>query len=266
MITGATGYLASHLLPLLLDKYQVIAFDRTIKQERVNASSVTFIESDLVNVTDAMLSNISILVHTAYSNNLAEEKLFLERAYRLNPKLYLVYFSSAAVYGDLPDELEAFTIESSTVPVNDYGLYKLVLEYWVQALTRKHLILRIANPYGKEFSCRGVYAIFRKLLSEQIKSGVIDLKLKINSDHPEEMVRDFVHIDDLVTKIAALIFSKGRGLHNISSGQGVLLEDFAQNVLEELLGEQNLNKKSYDLAFEYKKDPKVREIKKSILK
>ena len=266
MITGGTGYLGSHLLPLLSDKYQIIAFDRTIKQERVNASGVTFIESDLANVTDAMLSNISILLHTAYSGNLAEEKLFLERALKLNPKLYLVYFSSAAVYGDLPDELEAFTVESSTVPVNDYGLYKLVLEYWVQALTKKHLILRIANPYGKEFSCRGVYAIFRKLLLEQIKSGVIDLKLKINSDHPEEMVRDFVHIDDLVTKIAALIFSKGRGLHNISSGQGVLLEDFAQNVLEELLGEQNLNKKSYDLAFEYKKDPKVREIKKSILK
>ncbi len=266
IITGGTGYLGSHILPLLLDKYQVTVIDRTIKRERINDANVTFIESTLMNVTDAMLNDTAILLHAAYSNNLAEEKLFLERASKLNPKLYLVYFSSAAVYGDLPDELEAFTVDSATAPINDYGLYKLVLEYWVQELTKKHLILRIANPYGAEFSCRGVYQIFRKSLLEQIQSGQAKLELKINADKASEMLRDFIRIEELGAKIVTLIKARTRGLSNISSGEGVLLEDFAETVLRELSSELNFDESKYKLSFNYKKDPNYKEIKKSVLR
>lgn len=266
IITGGTGYLASHLLASLVDKYQVTLIDRTIKQERVSDSNVTLIESELASVSDEMLSETSVLIHAAYTNNLTEEKLFLERACKLNPKLYLVYFSSAAVYGELTDDLEAFTIESDTLPINDYGLYKLVMEYFVQALTRKHLILRIANPYGKEFSCRGVYQIFRKLLSEQIQAGSLELKLKINSDNAGEMLRDFIYIDEFVDQAAALIKPQTRGIANIASGEGVLLEDFARKVLSELALEHKLDENKYKLVFEYKKDPSRKEIKRSVLR
>ncbi len=266
IITGGTGYLASHLVALLLDKYQVTIIDRTLKSERLPSKDLTLIESELANISDEMLSDTSVLVHAAYSNNLSEEKLFLERASKLNPKLYLIYFSSAAVYGDLLEDTEAFTIESDTVPINDYGLYKLVMEYFVQALTKKHLILRIANPYGKEFSCRGVYQIFRKSLLEQIQANKNKLELKINADKPAEMLRDFIYIDELAIKIAALVKKKVRGISNISSGEGVLLEDFAKKVLGDLVSEFKLDKNKYELSFEYKKDPSRKEIKRSILK
>ncbi len=266
IITGGTGYLASHLLVSLVDKYQVTLIDRTIKRERVSDSNVTLIESELASVSDEILNDTNVLIHSAYTNNLTEEKLFLERACRLNPKLYLVYFSSAAVYGELTDDLEAFTIESDTLPINDYGLYKLVLEYWIQTLTKKHLILRIANPYGKEFSCRGVYQIFCKLLSGQIQAGSSELKLKINSDNAGEMLRDFIYIDEFVDQVATLIKSQLRGIANIASGEGVLLEDFAKKVLSELAIEHKLDKNKYKLVFEYKKDPSRKEIKRSVLR
>ncbi len=265
IITGGTGYLGSHLLPALLDKYQVIVIDRMVKRDRVAGVEVDFIESALANVSEEVLSNSSVLVHAAYCNDLEQEKAFLERACKLNPKLYLIYFSSAAVYGDLPETEEGFTVEADTVPINDYGLYKLVMEYFVQALTKKHLILRIANPYGKEFARRGVYQIFRESLLEQINAGKFGLVLKLNASVTGEMIRDMVYIDDVAAKISALIKKRARGVANISSAKGVSLELFAATVLEELLLELGLQGQGFNLSFNYQPDLSRKEIKRSIL-
>ncbi len=252
LTTGGSGYLAAHLINLIYQSYDITIIDRHLKQDRLLApEAMSLIEKDLLYVDDFDFSVFDICIHTAYLNDLEAEKKLLEKIHKQNPQIYFVYFSSAAVYGELENSgLESFSIDSVLKPINDYGVYKVELENIVTEYFINHAILRIANPYGKEFATKGVHALFKS----KIESQEEPVQLNINAGASHTIVRDMIFIDDLLEKIIKILELKKTGLFNISSGKAQFLEDFVEQI----------NSKNKKLEFKYS-GFKNTEIRKSVL-
>jgi len=240
LITGATGYLAANLFNSLVDtKFlqnftQVYLLDRNLKLERLKRIPANAVnqQTDLAskNFSDKdldLFKKATHIIHAAYLSNLSAEIYFIENLAKLNPNLDFTFFSSAAVYGELGDLEKIFSIEDRCQPVNLYGNYKLYLENLISFYFKKHLLLRIANPYGGDFSSKGVYKIFwDKILSEEGSS----VQLNINAQAANQVIRDFIDIHSCTQTIKKNLEKKKHGVINVSSGKGLSLEEFAEQI------------------------------------
>lgn len=279
IITGATGYLAANLLNFLyrnhlnfFSRYDagVYLLDRTLKLERLDKG---ILELDLLYTQELSLEQFILpslelgavtVLHFANLNNLSQEEHFLRLIAGLMEKgIYVnfIYLSSSAVYGENAslDKRILPSKESDILsPISDYGKYKLEVERFVSKLFGKEnsLIIRLANPYGGEFECKSVYQYFRQQLRETALTE--SLRVKICSDSPRQIVRDFVSIDEFLAIFWQLlniydeVVRSGKGLPriskeltpsgilNLASGKGLFLEDFALMVKEEMLRNQEL--------------------------
>lgn len=222
LITGATGYLGSHLVNALdLSKYQeIVLLDRHFKAERITAKGFKIKEIDLTETYEIDLKSFTTVIHCAYlQDNEAELKFLI----KLDKNVQLVFFSSAAVYGENTGEF--LDLDSECSPVNTYGFNKLRLENFIQAAFKNHSIVRIANPYGKEYAVRGFYQIAKKKLES-------NEFLSINSDQPNQIIRDFIYIDELIKQLKTIVENKLKGIFNISTGIGMTLENFLEREFE----------------------------------
>lgn len=199
LFSGGTGYLGSNLIDFL----QPYKLDLTLFRRGMDVTQQ---------------SGFDTVIHAAYFKDLEAEKQFIKS---IPQYCYFVFFSSAAIYGET--SLEGADIYDPPKPINDYGKYKLELENLVKKHFERCLILRIANPYGREPGLRGVYQIFKS----RIEQG---LDLEIYSEKPGQIIRDFVTIDVFCKKVSRLLIKKTHGCFNISSGKGTSLEDFAKAI------------------------------------
>ncbi len=232
LITGATAYLSSNFLNYVSPDFfsqwnSIILSDRSLKTHRLKDSLQEHcIQIDLDKELDKLEQLISkyssvYCIHSARCN---KELEFLDLISR-NPRNHIVYFSSAAVYGELrePDDLRAISETEQPFPLSDYGRAKLNSENFITRAFQSYLILRIANPYGKEFENKSVVSIFRENLQHK-------KTLDINADRAGQIYRDFIYIDDVSESIALLIQKGAEGILNISSGEALSLEDLAQRL------------------------------------
>lgn len=255
LISGASGYIGSHLINILGDLgKRFVLIDRTFKTNRIKINQhFTVIEADLTSLNSQEIDNrIDLLIHNAYCQNLSGEMNFLSNFHQRNPNARIVFFSSAAVYGDLINShSKNFTTKSVPHPINDYGRYKLEIEHHITRLTANYQILRISNPYGKEYGRIGVYQIFKSKIIDAIQGGHDEIPLMINYPEPYIMQRDMIPIDQTVTTIKNVIANSGSGAFNIASGRGIYLEDFAQEILQEYCTEKSLDISKYRIKFQY---------------
>lgn len=207
-VTGATGYLASNWLNASALPGKFFIYDRTLKLDRLKLESEY--SSQVYNLAKGQITveEPATVVHAAYVNDLEAELTFLES---LPASVYLVYFSSAAVYGNAG--AEALKEDSPLEPISDYGRYKLKLEKFIQEKFAKHLILRIANPFGKEPGTRGAIKIFEECIKNKEPITLNQDELGAN------LIRDFLWVDDFAHAVDALICKESTGVFNIGSGQ-----------------------------------------------
>ncbi len=262
IITGGTGYIGSNLLENLTE-FDITVCDRTLKRENLSKPELyKYIQIDLCQefkskeFEQAILDS-QIIIHSSFLGNFANEKNFIDYVAKRNPQIKFVYLSSAAVYGDLEAEYKenshaSFSEGSICKPINDYGRTKLVCEDLVKNTFANYLIIRIANPFGKEVSNKGMYKLFKT----KLEAG--ERKLDLNADFPGQIIRDFIYIDELCKQVSNLITNQQTGVFNISSGSGRTLEDLIQELAQSL----NINYQDIELNYA---DHKVDEIKVSIL-
>ncbi len=264
LISGGTGYLASHLINFLA-KDNIFIIDRKIKNNRLILTPKNFIEKNIENLclTD-IPENLDLLIHTSYCKNLEAEKKFLNFAREKNPNLKLVFFSSAAVYGDLyKRRQDIFTSSDAPNPINDYGKYKLEIENFIKTIFQNFQILRISNPYGKEYETRGVYQLFKARIAKSLESNH-QASFIINYPQARVMVRDMIFIDDAIQQIVSVLKNKESGIYNISSGKPIYLEDLAYLALKEFCQEHKIETSMFKLNFLYREKPEG-EIIQSVL-
>ena len=266
LVTGATGYLAANFLnfiqtsrPDFFEAYDLIfLIDRHLKLSRLDdgilennkIKKIAFDLSQAEEFTSLLDGLLSLeVLHFASLNNLEAEKLFIkglqEFALKTNSLIKFIYLSSSAVYGENDSVPLIPSYENDLLkPVSAYGVYKMQIEEFIQE--QSFLIIRLANPYGGEFECRGVYQNFK----QQLLNTAMDenFTVKINAEAERQIVRDFVNIRDFCFMLIGLIEANACGIYNVASEKITYLEDFAESVKNDLL-----NNSLLDLSLSQKK-------------
>jgi len=255
LVTGAAGFIGSHLLQRLLElKQEVIAVDNFSTGKRDNLKLVEklvgeqawikckVVELD-VNETDKLtelLTEQTIVLHQAALGSVPrsiESPLATHQA-NINGFLSvllackeakvprLVYASSSSVYGDI-EGLPKYE-EKIGRPLSPYALSKLVNEYYAEQFSRQYQLesigLRYFNVFGPRQDPEGAYAAvvprwFSTILDG--KSGVIF--------GDGNTSRDFCYIENVIqgNLLAACTESKEaiNQVYNIACGEQLTLNE-----------------------------------------
>jgi UDP-glucose 4-epimerase len=136
--------------------------------------------------------------------------------------------SSAAVYGN-PEELP---VSESCVPrpISPYGFHKLMAEHAVLEYATLHGLraasLRVFSAYGPGLKRQVIWDIGKKLATDSV------LRLQGTGDES----RDFVHVEDVVGAVAAVV-QRGdlRGeTYNVGHGAERSIADVASRLVSRL--------------------------------
>lgn len=241
LITGGAGFIGGHLAIFLKSKgFDVIVIDNLEKASMVKIireAEIPLIIGDLR--SNIELPRVDVIVHSAAYIDVAES---FEKPYEyivnnvavtskltkiaLENNSYLVYISSAAVYGDpvyLPiDE------EHPRNPQSPYGLSKLLGEQVVEFYSKLGLrssIVRLFNVYGpcQSWEYAGVISRF----IDRVKRGEPPI---IFGDG--EQTRDFIHVKDVAAFLEAIITREEGGVFNVGTGKATTINLLAELVIK----------------------------------
>tara|TARA_A100001388_G_C28762898_1_gene498851 strand:+ start:248 stop:1144 length:897 start_codon:yes stop_codon:yes gene_type:complete len=198
-------------------------------------------------VISNFIKDLDILIHLASSNvpltssasidikdNVSSMIQILDLSKKLNPNIYIIFASSASVYGN--QMFFPITEESLPLPISFYGLEKLSIEHYLRIYNRQFDInyasCRISNPYG-----RG-----QKFNTLQGIVSIIKYAYQNNSDisiyGANECTRDLIHISDLADAFYKLSINKPLNrVINVSSGKEIKITKLIK-VIEEILGDK----------------------------
>jgi UDP-glucose 4-epimerase len=129
----------------------------------------------------------------------------------------IIYFSSGgAIYGNQNDII---IFENATCnPLSTYGKGKKMIEELIQsdAINKglQAVILRPSNIYGAQFNNEGKQGLINTLLNNCLN----DVTTEIWGNG--SVVRDYIHIDDIVLLLEKIISNFVPGVYNVGSGIG----------------------------------------------
>jgi len=198
LITGYKGMIGSRLYSYLqsFNEYVVKGLDIIDNTGDIRLLR-TFEEFDIIIHCAALTSVTESIIHPNeyYETNVLGTFNVLANY----PTSKIIFMSTSAVYGEGLNHAETDKLQ----PQVPYAQNKVDAEFYIQALSKNWLILRLANIYGGKKGERNVYQVFEE---EDI--------LPIYGDGSS--LRDYLHVDELV-KIIHKGFDKN-GIYNIGSG------------------------------------------------
>jgi len=246
-ITGGAGFIGIHLCKKLLEQnHDVTLFDNFENSSQINFISifkdtVSVISGDIKNYSllENSMKNHDLVIHLAAKISIPDSIIHPKSTFDTNVRgtqnvldaLYhnkirkIISLSSAAVY---PDSSFKITETDSTISSSPYGISKLEMETIINRFTTEHkiqsIILRLFNVYGngQTMEYAGVITQFKEKI-------VHDLPLIIYGDG--QVIRDFIHIDDVVTAIILAMNSSKSNTYNIASGTSTSIIDLAKIML-----------------------------------
>jgi nucleoside-diphosphate-sugar epimerase len=258
-VTGAAGFIGSHLCERLLDEgHEVLGLDafidfypRPLKETNLAAllgrPGFRFVEGDLLAVDlTGMLDGVEFVFHQAaqpgvlgswgkrfeeyLSNNVLATQRLLEAARDHLGKLQrLVYASSSSVYG-----------ATHTLPLPEDALPRPFSPYGVTKLAGEQLCLLYHQNYGVPAVALRYFTVYgprqRPDMAFQrfIRSMLSDEEITIYGDG--EQTRDFTYISDVVeANLLALKESAEGRVLNIGGGARTTLNNIVA-LLERLVG------------------------------
>jgi len=251
LVTGASGFIGSHLVDQLLEKgYIVIGIDnmRTGRIENLADAKKTgqfrLLTEDIRedNLANQIEEDIDVIYHLAAISSVKmsiEDPLMvndvnvrgtlniLEIARKLDVDRF-IFSSSAAIYGD-PKEMPVKE-DFSFKPLSPYASSKIAGEMYVNAYSMSYgidsSILRYFNVYGP----RQAYSEYSGVISIFINQALLGNPIIIDGDG--EQTRSFVHVSD-VARATILAGEKQTAIGstmNISGPELISIKQIAQIV------------------------------------
>lgn len=246
LVTGGNGFIGSGLVDRLRAAgYRVRVLDQSAPRTDVDWRNVDYVTGSLTDAAElpALLDGVGLVFHLASStvpstSNLdpvadVQSNLIgalnLCRAMIDAGKRRLVFFSSGGtVYGN-PRQLpvpETHVLH----PISSYGVVKVAIENYLQMYEQlgclDPLILRPSNPYGPRQSSAGLQGVIAAFLGKA-RTGE---EVRIWGDG--EIVRDYLHIDDLLNFAVSAGAGGLTGAVNVGSGTGNTLNQILDAVRE----------------------------------
>lgn len=238
LVTGSTGFMATHIIPALNKEYDVIGIDN---RPPLWSSEAPFFEVDITDAkTLSVIPNLKYdyLIHLAaiaapnqckenpklaYDVNVLGTDVMLKWAKEQKVKK-VIFLSSAHVYGISPKFMP--TPEEAPLQLNDtYTTTKLLAERLCQLYYENHalpyLTFRLFNSYGKNQSLD----YFIPAMIDKAKKGKIELS-------GAEVTKDWVYISDVVDAVLRGLKTDYVGALNIGTGISTKLETIAQFVAQ----------------------------------
>ena len=226
LVTGGAGYIGSHAVLALLDAgWKVAVIDNLITGFRwAVADGATFYEGDIAD--EALLAkiiaeqNVGAIMHFAgsvvvpesvsdplkyYHNNTAKSRSLIGSAVAGGVK-HFIFSSTAATYG-IPDE-SPVRENMPTVPINPYGMSKLMTEAMLKDVAFAHQLnycaLRYFNVAGADPEGRSgqstIGATHLIKIAVEAATGKRESVAVFGTDYatPDGTgVRDYIHVSDL---------------------------------------------------------------------
>ncbi len=241
LVTGAAGFIGSHLIPLLLDEgFEVVAFDLANDAPALKGVSdqITYIRGDLGSALDlyrvVAAESITDIFHlgallagpceenpvNGFKVNFESTQVLLDAAAALKINRFIM-LSSIAVFGrDAPEPVRDDAVKN---PETIYGQTKLASEHLLSWYSRKRNVdaraLRLTWVYGPGRTT-GITALYSSLILDAFA-----LNRPIHIPNPDER-GDWLYIDDAVAAIWALWKAEtlSRRIYNIAGGVHAIRE------------------------------------------
>ncbi|MGH3439955.1 MAG: NAD-dependent epimerase/dehydratase family protein [Sciscionella sp.] len=252
LFTGAGGFIASHVMPLLLERgYRVRAFDNMTRgnRDRLNSwvagGNVELLEKDVRYggaVREAMRGCTHVIHFATVSINksVADPHESIDINMTGNHNVFaaaadegvrrLVFASSASVYGE-PERLP-MQEDDTLRPLTPYCISKRagedLLGFYQRHKGLSWNALRFFNVYGPGQKVEAYYTSVINHFVERLRAGkppVIDGK--------GEQSMDFVHVADLARSVVlALECEQGNVPINIGTGVDTSIADLAKMLID----------------------------------
>ncbi len=250
LITGAAGFLGSHLCDYFLSKnYKVIGIDNFITGSPKNLSHLTtnsdfeFREIDITHdfkIDDSIdyilhfaspaspIDYLQIPLETLRVGSLGTENV-LKIAFRNNARILIA--STSEVYGDPLEHPQKEEYCGNVDPVGPRGVYDETKRFQEALTTAYHTfhglnirIARIFNTYGARMRVndgRAIPAFMGQVLREE--------SLTVFGDGSQ--TRSFCYIDDMVEGIYKLLHSNYSKPMNLGNPEEITLIDLANEII-----------------------------------
>jgi UDP-glucose 4-epimerase len=242
LITGSEGFIGSALLEeinALFPNVEISTIDLLPKSKSKVLSLNNHFEIDLCNSTQVFKA-FSILkprtvIHLAAQTDVRSSLTNPEADYRSNVIAtqnvidsckefgvrQLIYANSGgAIFGDLQDLIPA-NENSKFAPLSPYGVHKLEAMRRVVLMKTENplcnfLVLNLANVYGFTKPPKGVIPTF-------IDKGLRNEKIEVYGSG--DSVRDYVHVDDVISAILRSLEFNQSDIFNIATGEGTSIKE-----------------------------------------
>jgi len=238
VVLGGLGFLGSHICrALVAHGYTVRIFDKLYALRKLVEDIETYVEiveGDMSRPDDvlASISDAEIiinLVHTtvpgssmkdpAYdvSSNVLASVRWLARLDETKVRRLFYVSSGGTVYGN--PQTQPITEDHITEPVSSYGITKLSIEKYVAMYANlfgiEHRTLRPSNVYGEGQRLNIGQGVIGVMADQALRGQPLEVWGSGQS------LRDYLHIDDLVAAMMALLeYNGAHHIFNVSSGEG----------------------------------------------
>lgn len=232
LLTGATGFIGRHCLPLLLaNDYEVHAVSSKMREETqsdVHWHRADLLESAQVSKLIARVQPTHLLhfawyvipgkCYTSLENyRWVQASLNLLQAFALQGGRRVVMAGTCAEY----DWRYGYCSEQTTPlsPTTVYGACKHALQVMFDAFTKQ---TGLSSAWGRIFFLYGPYEHPARLVSSVICSILQGEPARCSHGN---QIRDYLHVQDVADAFVALLGSEVEGPVNIASGRPAVLKD-----------------------------------------